>query len=589
MQLDIFSEPIPDWMADLDGKRSLPSPYETLSLRHYQHDAVARILGSLQDFSSTLCVMPTGTGKTQVAGGLCAKAKGCVLFVAHRDELIGQAAARFQQMLEEPVGIEQAALRADRERLVVASVQTLARSNRFERFAADHFELVIADEAHHYCKNTFVKPLEYFKAGGAKIVGVTATPDRGDERALGATFEDVSFVMDIAEAIRLGWLVPIRAKRIEVDELDISEVDTNAGDLVAGQLDKAVLRAVEGIVRGTLEHEPERQAIGFFPGVASAEFATARFNALKPGSACFISDKTPREERREIVQQFKAGKYQFLLNCMIATEGFDAPSVNCIIMGRPTKSRALYAQMLGRGTRALCPGLDALSEADQATERQALIAGSCKPDCMILDFVGNCGSHSLMTPADVLGGDYSDEEVELAKEKAQREPGADQSAMLASARAELELRRRHLAEAAAKLRSKAKTRATAIDPFSFLGVDMVHEGRVAARYGWQPMTGRQYEALRKAGFRDTDLESVGKREASKIFRQMDERRQHGLCTFRQAAFLRPYVPNVDQVSFERANEAISYVKESKFAGKVPFEPQKLDRILFAMRQPGEEG
>lgn len=350
-------------------------------LRWYQGAGKVAVESSLEVNRSCLTVMATGLGKTRLGGAIAGDWPGNVLWLAHRDELIQQARDDLERITGEMVEIEQGQLRASsRSRIVVGSVDTVKRQNRLDRFGAERFSLVITDEAHHYTAATYRRPLEFFK--NAKLLGLTATPDRGDEKALGQIFDDVAFVFDIQQGIEQGYLVPIRAHTVEVKELDISGVKTQAGDLVAAQLDEVMLKACAGIVKETLRYEPVRQGIVFLPGVKSAELAAQLFNREKPGSAAFVSGMTDKDERRDIVRAFRDGRVQYLCNCQIATEGFDAPGCSMIVQGRPTKSRALAAQMAGRGTRVLPGIVDHLDGEARAPERREAIAGSAKPDCI---------------------------------------------------------------------------------------------------------------------------------------------------------------------------------------------------------------
>jgi len=340
-------------------------------LRWYQEEARVAVLDAFQRVRSALVVKATGLGKTTLFGAVAGDwTQGDVLILAHRDELVGQAAKRIERMTGEQVEIEQAGQRASyRSRIVVGSVQSVTRQNRLDRMGTDRFGLVICDEAHHYTSATYRRPLEFFK--NAKILGVTATPDRGDEKALGQIFEEVAYVMDIGLGIEHGYLCRVEAKRLDVGEVDLSGVKTQAGDLVASQLDEVILKHVEGIVKGVLQHYPDRKGPAFFPGVKSAELACQRFNALRPGCAAFIHAKTDPDERKEIIRDVHAGRYQFLCNVGIATEGFDWPEANIVIGGRATKSRALAAQMAGRGLRVLPGIVDHIPGKEGAATRRA--------------------------------------------------------------------------------------------------------------------------------------------------------------------------------------------------------------------------
>ncbi len=327
--LDIFGE-----------KPKVPAP------RYYQNEAEKAIYAKLRAYRSTLVVMATGLGKTVLFCGVGARMKGSMLVLAHRAELVQQAKASLELVIGERVGVEQAELESHGERIVVASVDTIKNKKRMERLGPDRFDLIVVDEAHHYVAKTYRRPLEYFTK--AKILGVTATPDRGDAKALGRIFESVAYVMDIEDGIDAGYLVPLTGKEVFLDEIHLENIGATGGDLNVGELDEAMLKACEGIVKETLRLAGDRRGIAFFPGVRSAEYAMQAFNRERPDCAVFISGAMDPMLRKSVVDQFKKGRWQYLCNCMVATEGFDAPDVSVIVMGRPTKSRALCSQMVGR-------------------------------------------------------------------------------------------------------------------------------------------------------------------------------------------------------------------------------------------------
>lgn len=523
--------------------------YRDYGLRWYQQEAKEAIELDLAVNQSTLLVLATGLGKTQVFSAVAGDWEGDVLVLAHRDELVIQARERLEQMLGEPVDTEQRELKSDKHaRIVVGSIQSM-NQKRLDRLGRDRFSLVIMDEAHHAIARTYKRVFEFFNC---KKLGVTATPDRGDEKALGKLFDSVAYVMDIAEGIDSGYLVPIKARSVALQEIDISGVATVAGDLVAAQLDEAMVKAVEGIVTKTLELEPHRQGIGFFPGVKSAELACLRMNVHKPGSAAWISGQTDPEERRDINRRFKAREIQYLFNCQIATEGFDAPATDLIIQGHPTKSRAFYAQTVGRGGRVLPSVVDALAGKGESVRRREAIAASQKPDCMVLDFVGNTGKHQLITPEDILGGSYTEAEVKLAKKKRLELGDGDPRGALEAARAEL----RKIAAAV-----KATVRATVsevFDPFMAFGMNRAAMEESSVRFGWKPLTPGQRDLLIGRGMSYDEASQLSKAMANKLIGTIMLRQKKGLATFKQLRELarRGYaVPK--NISFKRASELLT--------------------------------
>lgn len=544
-------------------------------LRYYQEEAKQAAEEALSRVRSALIVMATGTGKTTVFGSIAGDWPGDVLVLAHREELIAQAAQRLERMTGEAVGIEKGPEISSGERLVVASFDSMSEA-RCKRLGASRFSLIICDECHHALAPTYRKVLEFFMAGGAKLLGVTATPDRGDEKALGQMFEEVAYLFDIADAIEAGYLVPIEGHLITVEAVDLSGVDTRLGDLVQGQLDVVMVEAVEGIVKETLRLAASMRGIVFWPGVKSAELADLRFNALDPGSSCFVHGKTNKYERPEIVAAFKRGETRLFNNVAVATEGFDDPTIEFVGVGRPTKSRNIHCQICGRGLRPLPGVVDHIPGKERAAERRAAIAASAKPVCHIFDFVGNSGRHALMAPEDLLGGNYSESEVELAKKKAKEKGGGNALANLEAARAELRA-------IAAKAQSKVKSTVRKFDPFEALGIE--HDQK-SQRFGYRPATEAQRESLLRMGFKENQLTELSKYDASKLLDERARRHQAGLASYKQMSILGKYGVTDKSLEFPRASRAIDYISANGW--KVQ-DPNVLHTILYAPRTPGEEG
>lgn len=559
-------------------------PAEAHGLRYYQTEAVDAVFGRLKEDRSTMMVWATGLGKTVAFCDVAKRWPGKVLILAHRDELVNQARRALERATGEWVEIEQGMWRAgEQTRLVVGSVQTIYQEARLKRFGPEHFDLIIVDESHHATSPTYVKITEFFAK--AKILGVTATPDRADEKAMGKVFDSVAHVMDIEDGIDAGYLVPIRGRRETLEQIDISGVSTSNGDLTIGQLDEVMVKAVEGIVHKTLELEPDRQAVCFFPGVQSAALACERFNARIPDSAIFIHGGTDPDERKSLVSRFKKKHFTYLCNCMIATEGFDCPDVSLIVLGRPTKSRSLYSQMVGRGTRVLPHVIDHIEGLEGAELRKQSIASSKKPDMMILDFVGNSGKHSLVGIEDILGGKYSEEEVELAKKKTGENPGVNPRDALAAARAQMQ------AMAKALRAQRVISSGEVFDPFKAFGLESDdREERYSRRFGFKPMTQPQRQSLINAGFLPNELENMDIRKASKAIAERFRRIDRGLASVKQLRKLREHGVLAEAgLSFVAASRGIDYIaSECGWGRKKPVDPHRIHEILAA-RQPGEEG
>lgn len=509
-----------------------------MKLRQYQHDAVEKVFEAFESHRSALVVMPTGTGKTVLFSEVIRRwpefaitrspwAAPRVLVIAHREELIRQAADKIKRVTGAGVDIEMADQFAARDSMfgaapvVVASKDTL-HEKRLKRFRPDEFGLIITDEAHHAVAQTYRRVYDYFPE--ALHLGVTATPDRTDEEALGQVFETVAFVYEITDAINDGWLVPIRANSISVEGLDFSNVRTTAGDLNGKDLADELAKFLQQLAFGTVRAARWNKTLVFCDAVANAERLAEIIN--RPGTegapsltrARWICGKTDRDVRAQTLRDYSAGAFQFLVNVGVFTEGFDEPTIGAVSLGRPTESRSLFAQMVGRGTRPL-PGI--VDSCGSAEERRAAIAASVKPAVDVLDFVGNAGKHKLVTVADILGGNHSEAAVERAQQAAAAESQktgrpVDMAAALDKAEHDIaaereerrrreEERRRHLVPTGGRVESKS------VDPFDALDIEPVRE------YAWdrtEKATPAQVWRIKNEGYPIPP--NLSKRRASQI-------------------------------------------------------------------------
>lgn len=354
----------------------------TVMLRDYQTEALSAIAESAsRGVNRQLLVLPTGTGKTVVFAELIRRRGDRALILVHRDELIRQAVEKLGVVVPgADIGVVKAERDEHRAPIVVASVQTLARASRLERLAGD-FRTVVVDEAHHLAADTYQRVLMWLHVGepeGPLAVGVTATPERADGTTLAGW--TVVYRRELLEMIQRGYLADLRAIRLRL-AADFSTLHVRAGDVIDSEAEALLLAAdaPEHVARGYLEHAPGRRAIVFTPTVKVAH-AMAKAFETNGVRAEALDGGTPLEIRREILQRFHCGDTSIVTNCAVLTEGFDEPRVGCIIVARPTRSRLLYLQMIGRGTRPF-PG---------------------KRDCLLLDVVGATTRHDLLTAATVL-------------------------------------------------------------------------------------------------------------------------------------------------------------------------------------------
>lgn len=397
------------------------------TLRPYQQAALDATLARLRQYASTTVVLPTGLGKTVYAAKLIADwVMGNALFLAHTKELIAQAADKLEAELGYRPAVEMNLQSADPDTLwqgglvVVGSMQTMYGDRRLDKYRRHPFGLIVVDECHHATAPTYQKVINYCRNvnPALKGVGITATPNRADGTALGLVFESVAYQMSINDAVVGGWLVPVTQEYVVVDSLSFDRVKIRKNglgeaDFVAADLEQVLTEeeTLHAMAVPTLERVGERSTLVFTATVRHAHLLAAVLNRYRPGSAQAVDGGTDPGRRREIVADIAAGRVQYLCNCAVLTEGFDVPNCSAIVMGRPHKSLVLYTQMLGRGLRPLPGVVDGVAD---AFDRRMQVLTSPKPDCLVLDFVGN-SAHKLVSSFDVLGGSYDDEVRDLAR------------------------------------------------------------------------------------------------------------------------------------------------------------------------------
>jgi superfamily II DNA or RNA helicase len=420
--------------------------------------------------------------------------------------------------------------------------------------------VLIIDEAHHAVSQSYRRLIDYYRQNpDLKVLGVTATPDRGDNAALKQVFESVAFDYEILDAIEDGWLVPIEQQFVGIRGLDYSRVKTTAGDLNSADL-AAVMEAesnLQGIAAASIEIIGQRRSLVFTASVRQARMLAEIYNRHQPRMAQFVCGLTPKDDRRMILADFATGLTQVVVNCGVLTEGFDDPGVECVVMGRATKSRSLYAQQIGRCTRPL-PGL--VETPIDAEARKAAIAQSAKPNCLVLDFVGNSGRHKLVTAADILGGDISEDVIQLATYKAKMAGRAvsvsrllDEAEMEVEARKRKEHEERRLAAEArrARLTARANWTAQTVDPF-----DMFNLAPIPVSNAPGPrLSDRQRDLLVRHMGINPDPLPYGR--AMQLLREIFRRWDKGLCTFKQAKWLSKNAYDPAEMTKEEASAIMS--------------------------------
>jgi ATP-dependent helicase IRC3 len=355
-----------------------------ITLRPYQSEAINAWEKFVKDGGKRGIIhLPTGCGKTITALSIAKKMGGRMLWIAHRGELLDQAIKAMKLVWPEAsCGV----VKADRDEMdaycVFATVQTISR--RLKAHQSQGFDLIVVDEAHHSVASTYVNTLDVFGAfekKGAVVLGLTATPERGDKLGLDAVFQQIVYSMQITEAVTKGYLCDLATSKVYLN-IDLDKVKITAGDFNQGQLNDVMLKAEvpRAIAETYVEHAPNRKTIIFTVSKEQA-FRTCVELQEKGVSAEYVTGDTPQDLREMILNRLATGETMVVVNCLVLTEGFDEPSVDCIIMARPTKSKPLYVQCIGRGTRKFLG----------------------KENCLIIDVTGSSNKHTLITTPSLFG------------------------------------------------------------------------------------------------------------------------------------------------------------------------------------------
>lgn len=484
-----------------------------MALRLYQQAAADAVFEQWQSgVNKTLLVLPTGTGKTVVFASItenCVKNGDRVLILAHRGELLQQAADKLLKFTGLRCAVEKAeeSCLGSWYRVAVGSVQSLQRPARLERFPTDYFDTIIIDEAHHCVSDGYLRVLDYFS--GAKVLGVTATPDRGDMKNLGQVFDSLAYEYTLPAAIKDGYLCPIKALTIPL-QLDISGVGVQSGDFKPGELGTALDPYLDQIADEMEHYCKNRKTVVFLPLVKTSQKFKDILNRHGFRAAEVNGDS---EDREQVLQDFEQDRYNVLCNSMLLTEGWDCPSVDCVIVLRPTKVRALYSQMVGRGTR-LHPGKDHL---------------------LLLDFLWHTERLDLCHPADLV---CEDREVAQKMTEEVNDKGAAVDLLEAQQQAESDVvaqREESLAKTLAEMRTRKRK---LVDPLQYaMSIQDPGLTSYVPAFGWEtesPST-KQKAQLEKYGIFPDEIKTAG--EAQRILDRMAERRSDGLTTPKQIRFL----------------------------------------------------
>lgn len=507
-----------------------------MELRPYQETARQKVQEEWEEGKKrTLLVLPTGTGKTIVFSKIIedrVKKGERVLVIAHRGELLEQASDK----LYKSTGLKTATEKAEQTslgsfyRVVVGSVQTLQREKRLNQFPPEYFDTIVIDEAHHAISDGYQRVLEHFES--ANVLGVTATPDRGDMRNLGSYFESLAYEYSLPEAIKSGYLSPIKALTIPL-KLDLSNVKQQAGDFSTKDLGTALDPYLEQIAEEMKKQCFDRKTVVFLPLVKTSQKFRDILNQHGFKAAEVNGESADRDQ---VLKDYEEGKYNVLCNSMLLTEGWDCPSVDCVIVLRPTKVRALYSQMVGRGTR-LAPG---------------------KKELLLLDFLWHTERHELCHPANLIATDEAvakkmteniEElgapiDLEQAEQQAKEDVALEREESLAKQLSEMKRRKRKL-----------------VDPLQFeMSIQASDLTDYVPSFGWQMSlpTDKQVKVLEKWGIFPDEIENAGKAEM--LINRLVKRRDAGLSTPKQIRFLENRgFQHVGTWQFEAATKLINRI------------------------------
>ena len=511
-----------------------------MQLRPYQEEARVKVQQEWKEGRKrTLLVLPTGCGKTIVFSKIIedrVKMGERVLVLAHRSELLEQASDKLMTATGLGTALEKAENTSIGSwfRVVVGSVQTMQREKRLSQFPPNHFDTIVIDGAHHAISDGYQRVLEHF--GEANVLGVTATPDRGDMRNLGSYFDSLAYEYPLVDAIKSGYLSKITAIIIPL-ELDISTVSQQAGDFKVSEIGTALDPYLEQIADEMVKQCKDRKTVVFLPLVKTSQKFREILNA-KGFKAAEVNGES--KDRAEILEEFDKDKYNVLCNSMLLTEGWDCPTVDCVVVLRPTKVRALYSQMVGRGTR-LAPG---------------------KENLLLLDFLWHTERHELCRPAHLIASSpevakkmtenmAEDTEVEFSLLEAEEQAGKDVVAE----------REEALAKQLAEQRKKKRK---LVDPLQFeMSIQAEDLADYVPSFGWEmaPPSEKQLKALEKFGIYTEEIGNAGK--AGKLLDRLNKRKDSGLTTPKQIRLLEGRgFRNVGMWKFEDASNLINRIAAS---------------------------
>lgn len=531
--------------AELGGK--------AFGLRDYQGEAKDCVEEGFLELQRILITLATGCGKTVIFVFLTKlwNSRGKrVLILAHTDSLIEQARDKLRNW-----GLESAKEKAEEnadlhDMVVVASVQTLGQESRLAGWPEDHFDYIIIDEAHHTLAKRYRTIIDHFTK--AKVLGVTATVDRGDKKSLSDVYERIAYDYGILQACKDGWLVRpvVQTVPLEIDLQGIKNIESIQGqEEVSHRLEPFI----NDIAASVVERAQNRKTLLFLPSV---DLAIQMSDALNRNGmrSDYVSGYCKNPEDK--LAAHRRGDVQALCNAMLLTEGYDDDSISVIVCLRPTQVRSLYVQIVGRGTRPHGSIVKELNAANTSEERCQILANSPKPNVLLLDFLWLYEKHDLCSPASLLSKDPRIQE---------RMRGTEGDLLNAEEQAN-----RDFLESLKKAVSKNKDRkAQLVDPLDMaeeLGCIDFADYVPSTKWEAQAVPPKVAEQLAKHGVDPATVSCMG--QADLIIKKIIERQKRGLCTIRQMLLFRrfekEYDINPQLWSKQRASQEIVKLKSNKW-------------------------
>lgn len=515
------------------------------ALRYYQEEATAAAVDLYNQQKNSVIICATGTGKTIIGAEIIRRIAKPTLWIAHRENLLDAAIQKIHAQTGIVPHKEKAKYYANRKaEIVCGSVQSMQR-DRLKTFSNLHFEYGIVDEAHHAVANTYRNILDYFSFNHT---GLTATPDRKDDKHLNDIYDAIAYEYPLHKAIKEGHLVPIKGYKVKDFDIDLSQLRIVAGDFQDRDLEEVISRDVARISESIKEQSEGLKTLCFCPTVESARIMAEAMNAIGV-SADYVAGNKNNDKA---FYDFHVGNISHLFSVDMVLEGYDEPSIQALVILRPTGSRIVYSQMVGRGTR-LHPGKDHIK---------------------LIEFTFNSDRLKLVSPFELFStAGYGEMVQGAAEEAASRSDSIDYMQLLDEANEMMYSVKGILGRL---IKPATAYGFTEFNPVAFgdlLGVDIT--GEFDIHYNGRKLTGRatdkQKDILKRFGVSPKD--EVDKAQASLLIGKIFEKEYipyKGPATVKQKEILRRYGVNTENMMKAQATVLIEQIRQKSEAQAIAF-------------------